>query len=106
MRAVLLDMDGVLYEGDRAVTGAASAVSWLRERAVPHIFLTNTTSCPRTALASKLASLGIETTADRILPPAAALGWLRANAPGPRSVRAPGKLVQGGCHVVDERNLA
>ncbi len=90
MRAVLLDMDGVLYEGDRAVTGAASAVAWLRERAVPHIFLTNTTSCPRTALASKLASLGIETTADRILtPPAAALGWLRANAPGPVALFVP-----------------
>ena len=74
MRAVLLDMDGVLYEGDRAVTDAASAVAWLRERAVPHIFLTNTTSHRRTALVSKLASLGIETTVDRIPPPAAALG--------------------------------
>ena len=50
MRAVLLDLDGVLYEGERAVAGAADAVAWIQARRLPHLFLTNTTSCPREAI--------------------------------------------------------
>ena len=61
MRAVLFDMDGVLYEGDRAVCGAAEAVSWFQRRHVPHLFVTNTTSKPREALVDKLARMGIIT---------------------------------------------
>ncbi len=53
MGAVLLDLDGVLYQGDRAVDGAAEVFAWFRERGVPHLFLTNTTSRPRTSLGRK-----------------------------------------------------
>ena len=90
MRAVLLDMDGVLYEGARVLSGAAGAVAWLQKRGISHVFLTNTTSRPRSALVAKLASFGIETGLDRILtPPTAALRWLRANAPGPAALFVP-----------------
>ncbi len=90
MTAVLFDMDGVLYEGDRAVPGAAKAVSWFQERGIPHLFLTNTTSRPRSALVEKLARLGITTDPGSILtPPVAALGWLRQHAPGPVALFVP-----------------
>src|SRR6266545_3237236 len=56
VRGILLDLDGVLYVGDEAVPGAADAVAWLREQRVPHLFLTNTTSRPRDAIAGKLAA--------------------------------------------------
>ncbi len=90
MRAALIDLDGVLYEGDRAVPGAAEAVAWFQEREVPHLFLTNTTSRPRKALVDKLAGLGIATDSDHLLtPPVAATGWLAAHAPGPVALFVP-----------------
>lgn len=90
MRGALIDLDGVVYRGEQAIPGAAEAVAWLAERGVPHLFLTNTTSRPRSALVRKLARLGVETTSERILtPPVAALRWLREHAPGPVALFVP-----------------
>ena len=90
LRATLIDLDGVLYEGERGVAGAAEAVAWFQERGIPHLFLTNTTSRPRSALLDKLAGLGIETHADRIFtPPVAARRWLAEQAPGPVALFVP-----------------
>ncbi len=87
---VLFDLDGVLYEGDTPVPGAAKAVTWFQEREIPHLFLTNTTSRPREALVERLAHLGVSTASDRILtPPVAALRWLRKHAPGPAALFVP-----------------
>jgi len=33
--ALLIDLDGVLYEADEPVPGAAAAIQWLRENGVP-----------------------------------------------------------------------
>jgi phospholysine phosphohistidine inorganic pyrophosphate phosphatase len=83
MRGILLDLDGVLYVGDEAVPGAADAIEWLRQHQIPHLFLTNTSSRPRAAIAAKLAGLGIEAGSDEILTPAtAAAAWLRESAVG------------------------
>lgn len=79
MRAILFDLDGVLYQGDAAIPGADRTLDWVREQEIPHLFLTNTTSRPRTAISDKLARLGIRVGEDEILtPPVAALAWLRA----------------------------
>jgi phospholysine phosphohistidine inorganic pyrophosphate phosphatase len=90
MAAQLLDMNGVLYQGEHAVPGASEAVLWLREQRIPHLFLTNTTSRPRSSLVEKLAGLGIRADAHSILtPPVAAVEWLRAHAPGPAAFFVP-----------------
>ena len=40
--ALLIDLDGVLYEGDRIVEGAAACVRWLVERPLKfHAFFNN-----------------------------------------------------------------
>lgn len=78
MRAVLLDLDGVLYTGDDPVPGAVRTVDWLMSQHVPFRYLTNTTSRPRAAIADKLTGMGIHAAPDRILTPAlAAAAWLR-----------------------------
>ncbi len=75
--AVLLDLDGVIYQSDRAIDGAAEVVAELQRQGTPHLFLTNTTSRPRQSLVDKLASFGIKTDADHLLtPPVAAARWL------------------------------
>lgn len=83
--AILFDLDGVFYQGDSAIAGAADVASWAREQAVPHLYLTNTTSRPRSALLQKLATLGVVTDIDHLLTPAvAAVRWCQSNIAGQR----------------------
>ena len=49
MPALLIDLDGVIYQGDRPVPEASDAMVWLADLRVPHLFVTNTTSQPRSA---------------------------------------------------------
>lgn len=78
MAGVLLDLDGVVYVGDHAVPGAAETVSWLAREGIPHRYLTNTTSRPRSAIVEKLGRMGIAASAAQILTPGVvASAWLR-----------------------------
>lgn len=89
-KSLLIDMDGVLYLGDQLIPGVLSALDWMSAEAIPHLFLTNTTSRPRSALVSKLARLGIEVDAETILtPPIAATLWLQAHVDGPVALFVP-----------------
>ncbi len=78
-RALLIDLDGVVYRGDEVIAGAAEALAWLAAERVPRLFVTNTTSRPREALVEKLAGFGIAVDVDDIQAPAdAAAAWLAA----------------------------
>lgn len=72
VKAVLLDLAGVLYDGDRAVPGAAAAVARLRRAGLPVRFLTNTTRQPRRALIARLARLGFDVAPEEVFTPAVA----------------------------------
>jgi phospholysine phosphohistidine inorganic pyrophosphate phosphatase len=90
VRGVLLDLDGVLYVGDEAVPGAAEAVDWLRNERIPLLFVTNTSSRPRSAIVTKLAGLGVEANVDDLFTPAvAAVDWLRTSRPGRPALFVP-----------------
>lgn len=76
--AILFDLDGVFYQGDSALPGAAEIAAWVRDENIPHLFLTNTTSRPRDVLLDKLAGFGVHTDPDSLLTPAvAAAAWCR-----------------------------
>lgn len=82
MSGVLLDLDGVFYQGEKSITGAADVVDWLNKQNIPHLFLTNTSSRPRTAIVDKLSCFGIHTSIQQILtPPVATVRWLEENIP-------------------------
>ena len=82
MRGILFDLDGVLYNGEQPIPGAAETVEWARKESIPHLFVTNTTSRSRADLAAKLARLGIPGNQEQILTPcAAAASWLRDEQP-------------------------
>lgn len=79
MHGLLLDLDGVFYVGDSALPGAVATAHWLRDGDVPYLYVTNTTSRPRVAVAATLARLGIPAEAEQILTPCvAAVEWLRS----------------------------
>ena len=83
MKAILFDLDGVLYTGDEAIEGAASVMQWCVDNAIPHLFLTNTTSRPRSSLVDKLVRFDIKSCPDDFHTPAlAAQQWLRSNISG------------------------
>ena len=76
-------MDGVLYNSEEPIPGAAETLAWLRERQVPYLFVTNTTSRGRAALAEKLARFGIPASPREIMTPCeAAADWLRSQGAG------------------------
>lgn len=90
MHSLLIDLDGVLYEGDEPIAGAAAAMDWLDSNAIPRVYLTNTTSRPRSAIVAKLAKMGIGIGAEDILtPPVAAATWLQENTRGPTALFVP-----------------
>jgi HAD superfamily hydrolase (TIGR01458 family) len=79
----LFDLDGVLYNSGEPIAGAAETLAWARRGGIPHLFVTNTTSRPRSALVEKLARFGIQTEDERIMTPSvAAVAWLRSQPRG------------------------
>lgn len=66
IRAVLVDLDGVLYVGNEAVPGAVDALARLRAAGLRLRFLTNSSRSPRRAILDKLARLGFSIREDEI----------------------------------------
>jgi HAD superfamily hydrolase (TIGR01458 family) len=71
LRAVLLDLDGVLYVEDEPVPGAREAVAELRERGLALRFVTNTTARPRRRILERLERLGFALDPAELATPAA-----------------------------------
>jgi HAD superfamily hydrolase (TIGR01458 family) len=66
---VLLDIDGTLLVGDRAIEGAVEALGRLREAGIPYRLFTNITRKGRSAIARALGEAGIAAREDEILTP-------------------------------------
>jgi HAD superfamily hydrolase (TIGR01458 family) len=71
VRAVLLDLDGVLYVEDEPIAGAVDAVRRLRETGLDLRLVTNTTSRPRRMIVERLKRLGFGVVAGDVVTPAA-----------------------------------
>lgn len=71
VRALLLDLDGVLYVGDEPIAGAREAVDRLRSGGVALRFVTNTTAHSRARTLDKLDRLGFAVEERELVTPAA-----------------------------------
>ena len=67
IRAFLMDMDGTVYLGKRLLPGAKRFFRLLDRRGIPYLFFTNNSSADRTLYRDKLAGMGLEVAADRII---------------------------------------
>jgi HAD superfamily hydrolase (TIGR01458 family) len=84
IRGVLLDLAGVVYEGDHALPGAVEAVHRLHEAELPIRFVTNTTTKTKKTLVSRLKGLGLEITGEELFTPGqAARAWLAQHDASP-----------------------
>jgi NagD protein len=59
-KAFIIDMDGVIYHGNRLLKGAAEFVDWLNDNGKAFLFLTNSSERSPLELAQKLSRLGID----------------------------------------------
>jgi phospholysine phosphohistidine inorganic pyrophosphate phosphatase len=83
MRGILFDLDGVLYNSEEPIAGAAETVRWVQSQHIPHLFVTNTTSRGRATLVDKLCRFGIHAERHQILTPCnAAAEWLKMHNDG------------------------
>ena len=77
IRGVLLDLAGVVHQGDALLPGAAEALRALDAMGLPYRFVTNTSRKTRADLLLRLDQLGIEAQAERVYTaPLAARDWL------------------------------
>ena len=77
IRAVLIDLDGVLYLNHQVVPGACEAVRAVQTSGIPYRFVTNTTRMDRETIARHLDDLGFRAVPDEIIsPPVAAARYM------------------------------
>ncbi|MFE7897912.1 TIGR01458 family HAD-type hydrolase [Streptomyces sp. NPDC057424] len=85
VRAVLVDIDGVLTVSWRPLPGAVEALREVREAGLAVLLVTNTTSRTRASIAGTLAEAGFRVSAEDILTaPAATAAYLAEHCPGAR----------------------
>ncbi|MBN1873838.1 MAG: HAD-IIA family hydrolase [Anaerolineae bacterium] len=83
VRAVLADMDGVLWRGDAALPGLHEFFAFLTEHQLPYMLITNNSSRTPQQYVDKLAGMGVHTTPDHILTSALATAdYLVTGNPG------------------------
>ena len=76
-RGVLLDLDGTLYEDQRALHGAVGAVRRLRDAGLRLRFLSNTSRRPRRAVFVDLQEMRFTDDVNKVqTAPAVAAAWL------------------------------
>lgn len=59
-KAIISDMDGVIYHGNRLLPGVPEFVEWLKRERKKFLFLTNSSERTPTELKEKLSRLGID----------------------------------------------
>ena len=75
---LLIDLDGVLYQGEQIISGALRSLSWIRQQGIPHLYVTNTSSRSRAALLQKFDAFGFTLEIDELMTPiVAAVEYLK-----------------------------
>jgi 4-nitrophenyl phosphatase len=64
---LIIDMDGVLYQGDKPVPGLHEFFSFLRERPIPFILATNNSTRTPQQRVEKLARMGVQIFPEEVL---------------------------------------
>lgn len=82
-KAFIIDMDGVIYHGNRLLKGAAEFVAWLQATGKRFLFLTNSSARSPIELSRKLGRLGIDVEPEHFYTSAlATASFLASQIPG------------------------
>jgi HAD superfamily hydrolase (TIGR01458 family) len=72
IKAIFLDLGGVVFVGDRPIAGAIAAIDRLRGAGLSVRFLTNTTRSAHGQLVAKLGAMGLSLAPEELFTPALA----------------------------------
>jgi 4-nitrophenyl phosphatase len=107
LRAVILDMDGVLWRGSHTLDGVPEAFRAMAGRDLKVAVATNNATVEASTVVRRLAEAGVEFPLERVLTSAdAAAGYLARHLPPLRRVFVIGEaplaraLRMGGCEIV------
>jgi len=79
VRALLLDLEGTVFQSGALIPGAAEALAEATRRGVAWRFVTNATSRPRSVILRELSAMGLDIEPDRLFTaPRAAQGLIAA----------------------------
>lgn len=112
IRAVIFDLDGVIYLGKRLLPGAVQAVERLRARGIKALFATNNAVTSRAGFARRLSAMGVPCGESEVINTAyAAARLLKKSAPRgkPLFVLGPGlrrELDRAGLRVISVHSRA
>jgi HAD superfamily hydrolase (TIGR01458 family) len=77
--ALLIDLDGVIYVQEKLIPGAIETIHFIRQKNIPHRFVTNTTTHSRRQIIGRLAQVGMAIPHDHLFTaPVAAAQYLRS----------------------------
>lgn len=85
IHALIIDMDGVLWEGNRALPGLISFFQQLRKQQLPFILATNNASLTQKQYVSKLEKMGVSVSVDEILTSSMATAHYLSELTDPKS---------------------
>ncbi len=78
IKAILFDLDGVLYTGQQSIAGAQKALQEISSMGIQRRFITNTSTLSRKSLHKKLTDLGFDISPEEIISaPQATLIYLK-----------------------------
>ncbi len=79
----ICDMDGVIYHGNKLLSGVTEFIHWLLENNKKFVFLTNSSERTPQELSMKLGRMGLDVTADHFYTSAMATAeFLNSQKPG------------------------
>lgn len=82
-KAFICDMDGVIYHGNRLLSGVPEFVQWLNDNKKEYLFLTNSSERSPRELAAKLKRMGLDISEDHFYTSAlATASFLASQCPG------------------------
>ncbi|AGB03833.1 TIGR01458 family HAD-type hydrolase [Methanoregula formicica] len=78
IEGLLIDLDGVIYQGGKAIPGARTTLEFLGKHDIPFRCISNTTRKCRQTICTQLSGMGIDIPQDHIVtPPLTAIAYMR-----------------------------
>ncbi len=113
IRALLIDLDGVMFVGETPIPGAAGFIADLQRSDIPFLFLSNNPTLTPAQYSRKLAHMGVQVEAAQFWTSAlATAAWLREQAPAGTTIYMVGEdglrsaLMAAGLRLVDDWRAA
>ena len=65
-KGALIDLDGVIFQGRKLISGANQTLKFLNDSNIPYKFITNTTRMTKKSLVNMLSSMGLTVSSNEI----------------------------------------